>query len=539
MSNLKLTRFLSNGCILQREKPIHIWGWLDKESDVRVELNGASVTVIPVKKKHNYRFDCMLDPMPAGGPYTLTVETTDGEKTCVTDVYLGDVFQLAGQSNIEFPMIRVKDTYPEEFAHPDHPLIREFKIVERREFHTELEEVETGSWVSASADSLPNFSVIGFFLAKHLQARTGVAVGLVNTSLGGAPIESFLSRDMLKGREDILAVADQYADDSFVESQLKQNEHNMVSWMEEMNRKDAGVAGKWEQPGLDLSDWKDLEVPCLFKDVPDLKGFIGSVWLKTTFTASEALTLEDAMLWLGVLVDADVTYINGVEVGTTPYCYPPRRYPVPKGILKPGENELTIRLRIERGLGRITPGKLLALFNGEGKRHTDGFNESIEGVTNLVKLGTTWKYKVGCTMEHIGPTDFISWKPTALWNGMVKPCTNFPVKALIWYQGESNAGRSAEYQDLMRRMLEGYRKLWQDETMPCAFVELPAFNDVLYEPAEDYSFRTDWSDMQKVQARCLEIPYTMMVSAEGCGEENDLHPQVKEPLGERLAALFA
>ena len=361
-------------------------------------------------------------------------------------------------------MSRVRDTYPEYFVDPKDNLIRTFKVVENGNFHGPLKEVQSGSWVDVNEASLPDYSAIGFFMAKALRASEDVPVGLVNTTLGGSTIESWMSKDMLAAWPDDIKLAEKYADDAFLAEVKRTNEHNGSSWREEAANKDKGLSEKWYEltDGVDeVNGWKDIEIPSIFKEIPDLKGYIGSVWLWKEIDVPASLAGKEAVLWFGTMVDYDITYLNGEEIGRTEYLYPPRRYAIRKGLLKEGKNHICIRLGIETGRGRVTPGKLLAILTGSGKRICDGFNETVEGFDDVLDVSGTWKYKKGCSMEKVAPTDFFNWKPTALFNGMLNPCTNYPVKAVIWYQGESNAGRSSMYFDQLKSMTEGYRKLWK------------------------------------------------------------------------------
>ena len=118
---------------------------------------------------------------------------------------------------------------------------------------------------------------------------------------------------------------------------------------------------------------------------------------------------------------------------------------------------------------------------------------------------------------------------------MVSPCGNYPVKALIWYQGESNAGRAAMYPEQFRIMVEGYRKLWNDD-IPFITVKLPEFDDNTYEPDGTDNIRKDWSNMQAAEDDCGKIPGVYVADGVGTGELNDLHPQRKKELAERVAA---
>ena len=539
MSNIRLSALISNGMIVQRGKKVHVWGWSDSAVHVEGCISDNKASADAIKDEDEYRFDLYFDELPAGGPYELEIRA-EGGVIKVSDVYSGDVFQLAGQSNIEFPMSRVRDTYPEYFEAPKDNLIRTFKVVENGNFHGPLKEVQSGSWVDVNEASLPDYSAIGFFMAKALRASEDVPVGLVNTTLGGSTIESWMSKDMLAAWPDDIKLAEKYADDAFLAEVKRTNEHNGSSWREEAANKDKGLSEKWYEltDGVDeVNGWKDIEIPSIFKEIPDLKGYIGSVWLWKEIDVPASLAGKEAVLWFGTMVDYDITYLNGEEIGRTEYLYPPRRYAIRKGLLKEGKNHICIRLGIETGRGRVTPGKLLAILTGSGKRICDGFNETVEGFDDVLDVSGTWKYKKGCSMEKVAPTDFFNWKPTALFNGMLNPCTNYPVKAVIWYQGESNAGRSSMYFDQLKSMTEGYRKLWKDDSLPVITVKLPEFDDVTYEPDGTDNIRTDWSDMQKVQEACTAIPGVYLVETAGTGEINDLHPQRKKPIGDRIAEI--
>lgn len=539
MSNIRLSALISNGMIVQRGRKVHVWGWSDSAVHVEGCISDNKASADAIKDEDEYRFDLYFDELPAGGPYELEIRA-EGGVIKVSDVYSGDVFQLAGQSNIEFPMSRVRDTYPEYFVDPKDNLIRTFKVVENGNFHGPLKEVQSGSWVDVNEASLPDYSAIGFFMAKALRASEDVPVGLVNTTLGGSTIESWMSRDMLAAWPDDIKLAEKYADDAFLAEVKRTNEHNGSSWREEAANKDKGLSEKWYEltDGVDeVNGWKDIEIPSIFKEIPDLKGYIGSVWLWKEIDVPASLAGKEAVLWFGTMVDYDITYLNGEEIGRTEYLYPPRRYAIRKGLLKEGKNHICVRLGIETGRGRVTPGKLLAILTGSGKRICDGFNETVEGFDDVLDVSGTWKYKKGCSMEKVAPTDFFNWKPTALFNGMLNPCTNYPVKAVIWYQGESNAGRSSMYFDQLKSMTEGYRKLWKDDSLPVITVKLPEFDDVTYEPDGTDNIRTDWSDMQKVQEACTAIPGVYLVETAGTGEINDLHPQRKKPIGDSIAEI--
>lgn len=287
---------------------------------------------------------------------------------------------------------------------------------------------------------------------------TGVPVGLINTSLGGSRIQSWMSREMLQGDVEDLLLAEKYADDAFVAGQLERNQENMEAWHRNLDEQDQGLKRNFKELKAPEPSFKEVSIPFFFRDT-QLQGFIGSVWFLRNFQVTGGLAGKAAKLWLGTIVDSDTVYINGVMVGHTDYQYPPRKYEIPEGLLREGENTIVIRVKCENGHGRFTDGKKYALWNDEEE----------------IDLTGKWYYEIGAACEQIEPTDFVNWKPTGLYNGMVAPCRPYTLAGILWYQGESNTHVPEVYLELMKRMVAGYRKEWGEE-LPfcmCSFPILP------------------------------------------------------------------
>ena len=143
--------------------------------------------------------------------------------------------------------------------------------------------------------------------------------------------------------------------------------------------------------------------------------------------------------------------------------------------------------------------------------------------TDRIELSGKWRYRIGASCEMIEATDFVSWKPTGLYQGMMAPCHKYVSAAILWYQGESNTHETAgNYCDLMERMIRGYRAKWEDE-LPFIYVQLPNFRVERYGADRD-DVINDWPCVREEQRRALKIPGTGMVTAIDLGEDNDLHP---------------
>lgn len=127
-----------------------------------------------------------------------------------------------------------------------------------------------------------------------------------------------------------------------------------------------------------------------------------------------------------------------------------------------------------------------------------------------------------------GVTEWDRLKPGTLYNAMVHPVAPFAVRGFLWYQGESDVGKAAEYPIAMKAMISGWRRIFRRGDIPFLFVQLPPY---------DYGAQGLLSDMWEAQAACLSIPNTGMAAAIDVGDPKDIHPTRKREVGERLALL--
>lgn len=521
MSGLTLPRLISDGMILQQKKSVRIWGEDEPGRKVTVSFLDA---VYSCEAGEDGTWEVLLAGQEPGGPYEMRIYDHTGEEKRIRDILIGDVWMCSGQSNMELPMRRVLDRYPQEPELCENLPVRTFKIMEKSDFHGPCKEHASGKWTAVSPETLPDFSATAYFFAKHLYRTTGVPVGLIDASLGGSRIESWMGRDMLSGYQDFLTLADRYGNDDFIRERLAKNERQAFVWHKALGEADRGLAEHWEK-GVEEEEaqadggfvWKDVEIPFFFENTA-LNGFIGSVWFRRKFTVDEKLAGKEAKLWLGTIVDSDTVYVNGLCVGHTDYQYPPRKYIVPEGVLKQGENTIVIRVKCETGHGRFTDGKVYALFRGDDR----------------VELSGKWEYRIGAACEMTEETDFVNWKPTGLYHAMTAPCHRYMIAGVLWYQGESNTHAAASrYLDLLQRMIAGYREKWGEE-LPFFYVQLPNFAADIYEKERNETY-SDWPGIREAQRQALKVPGTGMAVAIDLGEDNDLHPLNKEGIGYRLA----
>jgi sialate O-acetylesterase len=422
-------------------------------------------------------------------------------------------------------MERVKEKYPDDIASANFQEIRNFFIPTASDVTSLHSDLPPGKWVSASPENVLGFGALTFFFARSIYEEYKVPIGIINSSVGGTPIEAWTSEEGLKEFPQLIARIDKLKDTSYLNPILRSARQRAVTnQVPPVNYRqtDKGTSGPkaWYDISYLPEGWHKYWLPGYWDD-QGVKGLNGVVWFRKEILVPASMTGKPAKLFLGRIVDADNVYVNGVLSGSITYQYPPRRYNLPAGLLKPGKNIIVIRVTNNSGKGGFVPDKPYWLVVG---------NDSID-------LRGEWLYKVGQVFRPapIQPgliSQNISFQnePTGLYNTMVAPLINYKIKGILWYQGESNASRPQEYQKLLPALINDWRKKWQQGPLPFLFVQLPNFMEVQYLPSE-----SQLAELRSGQLKSLSVPYTAMAVTIDVGEWNDIHPLEKKVIGERLA----
>ncbi|MDR2478341.1 MAG: sialate O-acetylesterase [Treponema sp.] len=516
MGWVTLSPVLSDSMVLQRDLPVPIWGETLPAAHITVSFLGKNYSA---QAGQNGKWNVVLEPAAAGGPYELKITSKEStEIYYIKDIYIGDVWLCSGQSNMELPMQRLKDDFPEEWQNPVNPLIRQFKVPQEWDFSGPREELSGGQWTVAAAETLDEFSGTAWFFAKTIFEKYNVPIGLINTAWGGTPVEAWMSREALAPFPHKIAQGEQYADPALCRAITQKSEAAMQAWEDAALRSDAGLAQSWRNPETDVSQWGIINLPGAFCG-EGLDKFCGSVWLRREFEVSAEFAAFPSKIWLGTIIDADTVFINGTEVGSTAYRYPPRKYCLPAGLLHEGTNTIVIRVVCCNGDGGVTKGKAFTVFSEKG-------GISLEGA---------WKYQIGMCSAPRPEMFFFQRVPMGLFNAMLSPVLKLPCKGMLWYQGESNDGNAGEYADLFAAMITGLRAKKRSlcagtKELPFLFVQLPVFG----EPMENNE-SSSWAIIREAQRSVLSLPETGMAAGLDLGEWNDLHPINKKDVGRRLA----
>lgn len=506
-AQIKLPRLISDGLVLQRDIELSLWGWATPGEKVQLTFQGKKYEGTT---DASGKWSIQLPKQKAGGPYDL--HFSGNTSVTVKNVVFGDVWICSGQSNMELPMERVKEKYKSEIVQSENQFIRHFLVPDRYNFKQKEQDVAGGIWEVANPKNVLNFSAVGYFFAKDLYARYKVPIGLINSALGGSPVEAWMSEEALKKFPHHYKEAQRFKSDSVIRAIEANDNKRAQDWYATVNATDKGLKA-WHKTDLDDTDWQSINVPAYWASSP-IGNVNGVVWYRKKINVPSAMLDTKLSLWLGRIVDADSVFVNNVFVGTTSYQYPPRRYEVPVGILKAGENTIAVRVINNSGRGGFVEDKPYFLASA----------------SDTLSLEGQWKIKLGAVIPPLqGPT-FIRWKPAGLYNAMIAPLLSFPIKGVIWYQGESNTGNPAEYASSFPTMINDWRANWKQNEFPFLFVQLANFMQVKTEPAE-----SGWAALRQSQLKTLNAPATGMAVIIDIGEWNDIHPLNKEDVGKRLA----
>ena len=509
-AQLEPAAIFSDHMVLQRDSEIPVWGTAAPGGKVIVFFDGADYSAVA---DTDGNWEIQLPAMEAGGPFEMKIISESGTREYV-DILMGDVWLCSGQSNMEWVLANTLDAET-EIPRGDHPGIRQFKVPHASAVLPE-ETLPGGAWERATPKTVGDFTAIGYYFAKQIEQQEAVAVGLINSSWGGSRIEPWMDADAL-GYANPAQVA---------EEQKAKQEASKQAFMEFLKTKldtiplaDMGMSGEeaiWAREDTDDKAWDEMELPVLWEKA-GWEGTDGVFWFRKMVSLGKGMQIQDATLSLGPVDDNDQTWFNGHPIGTTDQYNTNRVYRVPSKYLREGKNTITIRVTDTGGGGGI---------------YGDAAQLHLQAGAKTIPLAGKWKYKVG--MVDPGPaSQGDNQQPTLLYNKMIHPILKFPIKGVLWYQGESNAGNPEDaggYADLFKALISSWRKLFNKGDFPFLYVQLANFMEAKKDPGP-----SNWALLRESQDKALELPNTGQAVIIDIGEAGDIHPRNKKDVGMRLA----
>ena len=559
-ADVSLPGWMTSNMVLQQKTTVHLQATAKKGATVKITASWDKQTTKVQADKASGVFEFDLNVPSAGGPYTLTFD--DGKKLVLENVMSGEVWFCSGQSNMEMPVKGwgMVQNFEQEVANANHPLVRLFQVkkVVAHSPQTEVPIGHTDGWAVCSPEMVAEFSAAAYFFAREVSEKLGIAVGVVNSSWGGTPAESWVSLERLQGVMGFQDHAKRLFATGFDETKINQlYEDERVEWMQEAYGADQGLEkgnidkALWAAPDFNDSGWKTMAQPVLWNKTDELKDFDGIVWMRRVVDVPSALAGKDLKLNLGAIDDEDITYWNGQRVGITAGWSRDRTYTIPGKMVKAGRNILAVRIN-DTGV--------------EGGFYKEGKDFNITAGATTISLAGDWTWKKSLEAADIKSNRNMtepaapnsSWYPAGLYNSMVAPFLSMPVRGFLWYQGCSNVGRAVQYESLFQALIldwqarfnqnaevapypkpqpqEGRRRFMmrnnESKALPFYFVQLA--NYLERKPLQPNS---GWAALRDVQRKAQQLDGVGMMVNIDIGMANDIHPKNKQEVGRRLALL--
>ena len=508
-----LDEMFQDHAVLQRDRPIPVWGGARANEKLSVAVDGAAVATRADATGH---WKALLPALPAGGPHVLTVSTDAGARRTVTDLLVGDVYLCSGQSNMELSVQHSIDG-AREAAESANDSIRLLSVA-HASHPAPLSHFETPvAWTAAAPASVRDFSAACYYFARELQKTVPVPLGLIHSSWGGSRIEPWLSEAGLRsvgGFDHSLELLHGYAVDAAAGNARWGAEWQ--TWWHAHAEPDsapwnAAAGPDWHAVPEPMRDWKTW-------GVPELASHDGMVWFRRSVTLSAAQAASAATLSIGAIDEIDETWVNGRPIANSFGYGTERTYALPAGVLRAGENVVVINvLSTWDAGGMYGPPDHLAL------RFADG---------SAVPLGGDWRYQL--VPERMGYPPRAPWASvngqTTIHNAMIAPLGPYGLRGVLWYQGESNTDDAGHYQALLTGLMGDWRRQFGNTTA-FLIVQLPNFGAPVIAPAE-----SGWADLREAQRRAVAADGNAALAVTiDLGDPRNLHPPDKQAVGARLA----
>ncbi|KPF81160.1 hypothetical protein IP70_24445 [alpha proteobacterium AAP38] len=498
--------------VLQRDKPIAVWGTAKPGEPVTVTLGNAQITA---KAGKDGRWQATLPALQAGGPFTLKAKSPSAEQAA-NDVLVGDVYLCSGQSNMEMQVRRSLDAYNETGQRANQPLMRYLNVERDTATAPKRDFAKPVRWQVISPQSVGDMSAVCYFFGREMRKLEDVPVGLINTAWGGSTIEAWMPAEDLR-------LQTEYQDDLTFLAKYDSNRTEGVrgftdSWQNWW--KGVGKGTPWTEVAGQGEGWRDA--PASFRawetwGVPELAAYNGLVWMRASITLTAEQAKAGVALHLGPVDDLDVTWVNGTPVGSLYGPGDPRRYPLQPGTLKPGVNTITVAI-----LDGYGDGGLYGSAEAQAIELADG---------SLLTLPTPWQYRpapVDTSNTPHAPWGTVDGLST-IHNAMLAPIGPYGVRAALWYQGESNTAKPTQYKSLLAGLMAGWRRQLGAD-LPFLVVQLPEWGYPQEKPME-----SGWASLRESQRAAVAADAKAgLAVALGVGDWYDIHPANKQIVAKRL-----
>jgi sialate O-acetylesterase len=510
-AQLKIARLFSDHVVLQRQKPIPVWGWAKAKDKITVTLAGQTQTAVT---DASGKWQVKFNPLEAGGPFTMSIsDKTNSLK--INDILIGEVWLCSGQSNMEWS-VKQADNFKVEKKNANFPQIRHF-FVEHEVTMTPETDLKTGAWKVCSEETVGDFTAVGFFFAREVYQKMNIPIGLLHSSWGGSQVEGWISKEGMASSEEFKNYT-QNLPKNWEEADALQDKKLRKQLFGTDFMPTTEDEKKYVSAGYDFSKWHYTDSPLGQWDWKGIWAFRGTAFMARNIEIPVEMTSQLTTLGLGIQDAKNEIYINGKLVAEG-VMKGVRKVTLPANTWQTGTNSLVIKFD-----KMIDPA-----WYGSGLM---GTNEDlfVSADKQKINIAKDWKLMPSFAEKHeyAHSSNNVG---TSIYNGMIAPLVPFAIRGALWYQGETNAGRAYQYRKSFPLMITDWRQKWNDE-FPFYFVQLSTYGEY-----HDSNKGSNWGELREAQTMTLSLPKTGMAVTTDVGNPNDIHPTNKQDVGHRLAII--
>jgi sialate O-acetylesterase len=534
----RVAPLFTDNMVFQQQSASPIWGRGTPGTSIKVEASWGTSATTTVASDSAWMLKVRTPK--AGGPYEMSI-LHDDTSLDLKNVLVGEVWLCSGQSNMEMPLAGwpPADTVLNSAETIEHSNISNLRLFTVHRAFSAVPEISCdGAWVESSPSTSRDFSATAYFFGKKLYETLRVPIGLIHSSWGGTMIESWIGAKHLSQFSEYDTTLQKI-------QSCADGRQRIVNWLHQypvIDMRSRKGEGRWTgltfqdtecvNRSYDDSHWLEMNLPTYWERT-SMGEFDGVVWFRKQVTIPADWVHKSLALELGPVDDIDISYVNGVRVGSheSEGAWQVKRvYDVPAEIIDSTVVQIAVRVIDFQGGGGIY---------GDAK----SMLILLKGSTQSIPLAGDWKYVpvadyFNNSLYVFGPNgqqyetrprlliDLSANTLTALYNGMIAPLIPYSIRGVIWYQGEANTDEPKQYAKLFPLLIDSWRKDFSVGDFPFYYVQIAPWN---------YGLGTHSELLREAQTTTLDVKKTGMAVLLDVGNPNNIHPANKLAVGDRLA----
>lgn len=515
-NNAVFASVLTDNMVLQQNTTVTLWGFATPGESVKISCSWLDGTLQATTNNEGQWSVDVSTPKADFTAHAITLTDSQGNSTTLQNILSGEVWLCSGQSNMEMILMSQPDwnmivENSEEYIKQANNKFLRVITIGRKESFSPVENAITYGWKETTPDNAKWFSAVAYFFGKRLYEELHVPIGLIVSSYGGSPIQSWIPASVLEESnlyDDLLNKKE-----AEIKASLQSEEEYKNAMSDWINSSEQNKTTCHESIALTL--------PVNLEKSP-IGNQMGEVSFRRNIEITPDNALKDLRISMGTMDDLGRVYFNGElfwEEIRNSKSYSQISFTVPAEKVRPGANLIEARV-------------LNTLWGGGLTGPAENMYYTIGDDGSRISLAGSWEYNKIFDLSVAQPLP-LEGKPlfltaSSLFNGMIFPIKRYSVKGVIWYQGAGNVGEADGYSRMMVDLVSSWRSCL-DNQFPFYYVQISPYQYGGYADSNAACLREAQSKAEEM------IPGSGMIVTMDLGDPKNIHPARKLQVGERLA----